>query len=214
MPAKALCLDLDGTLADSLHVMRKVYEQVMAGLNLPSSDQEFQELNGPPLPKIVAILKAKHGLVIEEQVLLKKYLQTVKAAYQTVQPSPGARELLQSAVKDGWCCVVVTSNSEDLAKEWLESTKLAAYFSAIVGLESIKKGKPDPEPYLKALEMVKATPATAFAVEDSATGWQSATAAGLRVYLYCDPKNPFGLNARRIQRLEEMIPILKAWKEP
>src|SRR5688572_8005467 len=58
----ALLLDFDGTLADSLGVMRSVYDQFLLSHDKEPSDAEFESLNGPPLFEVVRRLKCTHGL--------------------------------------------------------------------------------------------------------------------------------------------------------
>jgi beta-phosphoglucomutase-like phosphatase (HAD superfamily) len=47
--------------------------------------------------------------------------------------------------------------------------------------DDVEYRKPAPDPYLKAMEMLLLTPASAIAIEDSQTGMRAATSAGLKV---------------------------------
>ena len=49
---RALMLDLDGTLADSLGAMRGVYDRFLDVFGVAGNDAEFARLNGPPLPVV------------------------------------------------------------------------------------------------------------------------------------------------------------------
>ena len=57
-----LFLDLDGTLADSLGVMREIYERFLAEFGRAGSPEEFDRLNGPSLSDVLEILKRDHYL--------------------------------------------------------------------------------------------------------------------------------------------------------
>jgi HAD superfamily hydrolase (TIGR01509 family) len=67
----------------------------------------------------------------------------------------------------------------------LERTDLARYFGTIVAAEDSPAGKPAPDPYLRAVELLAFAsgqplkPAECVAIEDSQWGLQSARAAGL-----------------------------------
>ncbi len=67
----------------------------------------------------------------------------------------------------------------------LERTDLARYFAAIVAAEDSPAGKPAPDPYIRAVELLASAsgqmlkPAECVAIEDSQWGLQSARAAGL-----------------------------------
>ena len=51
----------------------------------------------------------------------------------------------------------------------------------MVCAEDVRRGKPDPEPYLRAAALLGAAPGQCLALEDSPTGVAAAEAAGCRV---------------------------------
>jgi beta-phosphoglucomutase-like phosphatase (HAD superfamily) len=53
-------------------------------------------------------------------------------------------------------------------------------FDVIVAGDMVSKGKPDPEPYLLAAQLLGVSPADCVAFEDSHTGLTSAEAAGTK----------------------------------
>jgi beta-phosphoglucomutase len=62
----------------------------------------------------------------------------------------------------------------------LSTAGLLDAFGAIVGADDVAMGKPAPEPYLKAAQLLGVDPSAAVAIEDSRWGLESARAAGLR----------------------------------
>jgi HAD superfamily hydrolase (TIGR01509 family) len=62
----------------------------------------------------------------------------------------------------------------------LEPTGLGPSFRAIVGADDVTSGKPAPEPYRRAAELLGVEPSRAVAIEDSRWGLESARAAGMR----------------------------------
>jgi beta-phosphoglucomutase len=65
-------------------------------------------------------------------------------------------------------------------QEILSTAGLLDAFRAIVGADDVAMGKPAPEPYLKAAQLLGVDPSAAVAIEDSRWGLESARAAGLR----------------------------------
>jgi beta-phosphoglucomutase len=63
----------------------------------------------------------------------------------------------------------------------LDAHGLRPAFSAIVAIEDVARGKPDPEPYLRAAAALGLPAGRCVAIEDSPGGIESALAAGLRV---------------------------------
>jgi HAD superfamily hydrolase (TIGR01509 family) len=85
-----------------------------------------------------------------------------------------------NAAKQRFTLVLVTGSTRNEAIPVLVHYELLDLFSATICKDDVINPKPDPEPYLKALELLSIKPHQAFALEDSATGLQSATAAGVK----------------------------------
>lgn len=181
-----LFLDLDGTLADSLSVMRTAYHAFLSQCGRSGSDAEFVSLNGPPLSEIVDVLAATHGLSFSHEQLLAAYKRLIRDAYLDVAPDEAAGDLLRTARRLGFKVAVVTSNSAELATAWLARVGLMAMVDAVVGGDEVGQGKPNPEPYLLALRRSDCDPAASFAVEDSLMGAQASVSAGIPTFLLSD----------------------------
>ncbi|MBY0471653.1 GNAT family N-acetyltransferase [bacterium] len=197
---RGLFLDLDGTLADSLDALKSVYYEFLESTGKSGSEKEFNSLNGPSLLEVIRTLKATYALPESVDSLIEKYMNLVRKAYQSVPAKPGAEILLQTAVRNGWTCGVVTSNLETLTLEWLKSRNLDRFVSCVVGLESIQNGKPAPDPYLLGLQRANTTAPLSLAVEDTQTGYQSATSAGIKTFLV-------GAEGS-LKSLQELTPLL------
>lgn len=206
----ALLIDLDGTLADSLHVMQSVYKQFLARFTVQPSEAEFQKLNGPPLLDIVRYLKAQHSLPGDERSLLLQYEQLIDGAYQSVKPALGAESLLKMAKKHSYAIAVVTSNTYKRAEAWLKITGLQSYITCIIAGDRITQGKPHAEPYLLALKELVCLPSCAVAIEDSKQGAQSAIAAGVNTFMLMGKNTDVGLpeKVNPIKTLEDLIGLL------
>jgi HAD superfamily hydrolase (TIGR01509 family) len=180
--ARGLFIDLDGTLADSLHVMRAVYERFLAHHGRVGSRAEFDSLNGPPLDEIVRHLARVHGLGLPHGRLMALYTRMIDEAYGAVRPCAGAPDLLAAVRARGMKVAVVTSSSSALAGRWLRRVGLDALIDAVVGGDEVTRGKPDPEPYRLAMARCGCSAEGSLAVEDSPTGCRAALAAGLKTF--------------------------------
>lgn len=175
----ALLLDLDGTLADSLRVMREVYDRFLERFGKSGSDVEFERLNGPPLKDIITSLAQAHRLPDTQIDLLGIYRGLIGDAYREVRPQPGTELLLKTAQHAGYKICVVTSNSADLTRTWLRRVALSEAIDHIVTGDEVAQGKPNPEPYLLALKRTSSAAHASIAVEDSVAGALSALGAGI-----------------------------------
>lgn len=178
LPAfRALLLDFDGTLVDSLGVLKGVYTQFLKQRGKTPTDQEFDRINGPPLTVGLAMLREAHGLPESNDELLARYLALVAAAYEHAPPAPGAVDLIKGVRARGWATAIVTSNTLSETQRWLKRWALDAAFDAVIGGDCVQRGKPNPDPYLAALERLECEADLAVAVEDTATGIRAATGA-------------------------------------
>lgn len=176
---KGLFLDFDGTLANSIPVMFDVYAQFLALHDCPSSQAEFESLNGPTFDVVIKTLKKTHHLSPSISSLTTQYFSIREELKQRIQPTFGAEELVQKAIQSHYSVAVVTSSHSSDVKEWLDKFGLSAAIKTVVGGESVVKGKPAPDPYLMALEQTGCIARNSMAVEDSLIGVLSAQSACL-----------------------------------
>ncbi|HLJ19220.1 MAG TPA: HAD family phosphatase, partial [Stellaceae bacterium] len=212
MAARGFFADLDGTLADSLSVLRGVYRGFMQRLGKPDSDAEFQGLNGPPIAEFVARLRVAHGLRESDAELARIYMELVDEAYKRVEPMPMALDVLAAAKQAGWVVGIVTSNGTQRTRAWLERTRLQPQVDLVISGDDVARGKPDPEPYRTALVRAGCEARHSIAVEDSPQGAAAARAAGVKTYLIR------GQSGRRLSQqgvhaigsLAALLPVLTA----
>ena len=82
---------------------------------------------------------------------------------------------------------LVTTSLRRFVDQLHANTTVLDHFEFVVTAEDCSKHKPDPEPYLRAMELLGATAARSVAVEDSRRGLASATAAGVRCFVVGSP---------------------------
>jgi len=179
MAIRALLLDFDGTLAESLPALRRAYERFVATLGGVASTAEFDSLNGPPLREVVERLCVQHQERPHSTDDLDAYQDLVAEEWTCVAPVGGARKLLDAAAGQGIRCAIVTSSKADLVSAWLRANDLADSCELIISGDDVELGKPSPEPYRLALDSLGVSTDEALAIEDSVSGVLSAIAAGI-----------------------------------
>lgn len=177
---RALLVDLDGTLIDSLPSLRAVYERFLARRNIAATDAEFDVLNGPPLARVVQMIVDWHQLEGTPEALMAEYVELLDAGYvQDARLAPGAEELLTWARARSMRIALVTSAPLVLARAVLKARGVESYFDVVIGGDSVTTGKPAPDGYLLGLENCGVAATEAVAVEDSGSGVRAAVAAGI-----------------------------------
>jgi beta-phosphoglucomutase len=172
----ALLFDFNGTLSDDEQIQCQIYQEIFAEAGKPlGKAQYFAELAGLSDPEIVRTwLGEERPELVAERV--SRY-QARAADGSTV--GPAAREAVRYAAKRAQLAVVSGAARVEI-ESVLTSAGLAELVSLVVAADDVEAGKPDPEGYIRALELLDRRPDEAVAFEDSEAGVAAAKAAGLR----------------------------------
>ena len=179
---KGIFLDFDGTLVESLHLIKRSYDDILKTYGKVGSNEEFHALCGPPTHIFLENILKMYNLPTTVDILMEHHDKNLRTFYQNVAPISGSLELIKTAALHKWIIGIITSNNRNLIEQWILENNLASYISFIIDAKSIKQGKPHPEPYLKGLEFSHCLPENSIAVEDSLIGVSSALAAGLTTF--------------------------------
>jgi beta-phosphoglucomutase len=172
----ALLFDFNGTLSDDEQIQCEIYQEIFAEAGKPlGKAQYFAQLAGLSDPEIVRTwLGEERPELVAERV--SRY-QARAADGSTV--GPAAREAVRYAAKRAQLAVVSGAARVEI-ESVLTSAGLAELVSLVVAADDVEAGKPDPEGYIRALELLDRRPDEAVAFEDSEAGVAAAKAAGLR----------------------------------
>ncbi len=108
----------------------------------------------------------------------------------------GARDLLNELQEAGIPMALVTNTRRALTENALNSIG-RQYFSVTVCGDEVATGKPAPDVYLRAAELLGLDPADCLAIEDSVTGTAAAEAAGCAVLVVPNEIDVAGSARRR-----------------
>jgi len=103
---------------------------------------------------------------------------------------PGALELLDALNQLQLPRAIATSSSRTTVERHLTSHSLMDRFDEIICRGDYEKGKPAPDPFLKAAERLGVEPRLCLALEDSHIGVRSASAAGMMTVMVPDLLEP------------------------
>ncbi len=181
-PYKAVLVDFDGTLVDSLGELYRVYSGFLEHYGKKGTQEEFQELNGPSISQVIDILAKRYHLEHAADILMQTYWSKLRAFYsRTAKPLPGVIEWLDQVSSYGLKLGIVTAAGRELVDAFLQHHKLEHYFHVIVTAEEVVRSKPDPAMFHRALRKLAVTPQETVAIEDAPSGVQAAGAAGIYV---------------------------------
>lgn len=179
LPA-AVLWDMDGTLIDSEPYWMKSEGAFAKANNSTWTEEDGLSLVGMSLYDSSKIIKDRVGSPLEPEQIIEHLTDEVTAQLKKeILWRPGAKELLLLLRKNKVKTALVTMSMHRMAKEVVDSIGFDA-FDVIVAGDDVIHGKPHPEPYLKAAELLGVDPKDCVAFEDSISGLRSAEAAGTK----------------------------------
>jgi len=197
----ALLLDSDGVLFDTegrhLAACLKALDALRPTLDVPSesaiAEAYARHARGRDRYEGMAALLEALGLSLETGdagdaagatsvsalANLKNEIYAAMLDREGVPPMGGARDLMHAARDRGFAIAVVSSSRH--ARRLLAESGLDELADVIVAspMDRPMQRKPHPDPYLHAIDALRVKPEDCIAVEDAASGVQSARAAGV-----------------------------------
>jgi len=169
----AILFDLDGVLVDSTPAIIEVWTA-------------WSKANGIDPTQILAVMHGRRSVEVlqiaaphvDAAAEVKRIEASITSYKNGTIAIPGAAHLLRSLPEDRWG--VATSGLREYARARLKAAGLPVP-TVLVAADDVVKGKPDPEPYLKAAELLRAEPERCLVIEDAPAGIRAAHAGGMKV---------------------------------
>ena len=202
MTPQAVIFDFNGTLSDDEPILYRIFAELLAEHGRPLSAQEyFDELAGLSDPEIVRTwLGHDHpdvDAVIAERV--ERYRAAVAGGSSVPERVRVAVRYAAERVPLAICSGAAHAEIEPV----VEASGLEPLFRGIVAADDVVEGKPHPEGYRKALELLR-VPATDVAVfEDTEAGIASAKAAEMQCFGVLGTLAP-----DRLAAADEIVPAI------
>ncbi len=180
---EAVFWDMDGTLVDTEPLWNESQRALVEADGGRWTTELAHSLVGQALDHGARLLQDAGVTLGIGEIIDHTMTDVARAVRRAVPWRPGARRLLTALRRDGVPCALVTMSHTPLATVFAESVP-AGTFEFLVTGDMVLHGKPDPEPYRTALDVMARRhpgldPAACVAVEDSPPGLQSAVGAGL-----------------------------------
>jgi HAD superfamily hydrolase (TIGR01509 family) len=176
---KAIFWDNDGVLVDTEHLYFQATRHVLASVGIRLTEKEYIELflvQG----RGAWHLAEQYGIAPAEIDRLRNERNALYGEWLAGAPRPtaGIARVLD-ALHGKYVMGVVTSSRKDHFDLIHRATGLLKYFDFVLTASDFSRVKPDPEPYLRAVERTGFGPEACVAIEDSERGLASAMSAGI-----------------------------------
>jgi beta-phosphoglucomutase len=177
---QAVIWDLDGVIIDSAEEHRQAWHRLAQEEDLPFSDADFWATFGKRDDDIITILWGQQSPERIRELGERKEAYFRDLIRKTAAPLPGAVELLRGLHEAGFLQALASSAPVANIELISEVLGLRQYLTALVSGETVARGKPAPDIFLKAAEELGVSPARCVVIEDAVAGVQAAHAAGMR----------------------------------
>lgn len=179
-PISCLVFDHDGTLVDSLAVVVRATNQLLAELGKDARpDQEIVAGMVHPTGLRVGLLAGIADPVAQHDIAVR-YDELALASSDGATLYPGIAAMLADLATQGIAQAVLSNSSGAFIRTILERLGVASRFIACIGEKDMPAPKPDPRGLLALLRQAGFSPARAAYVGDSRTDLLTARAAGVR----------------------------------
>lgn len=178
---KAVIFDMDGVLVDSMPYHADAWVSVFKDEGINIEREDIYNIEGSNHIGIIDLVFKKACRIPEplDYIRLAQKKQEIFSRISNVKVFNGIYDCINSL--ENKCLLGVASGSDREVVTELIQRFFPDTFSAIVSGNDVKEGKPSPEPYLRAVEMLGVKKNECIVIENAPLGVESAKRAGL----YC-----------------------------
>jgi HAD superfamily hydrolase (TIGR01509 family) len=182
---------------------------------------------------------SKHGVEVTEEIYVENYLKNAIGAWHMLnakgysegmiasirterneyysklleeqsEPISGAENVLKTLHRKV-LMGIVTSSRKDHFEKIHKRTGFKKYFDFVLTADELEKLKPNPDPYLKALQRSGLQKEECMVVEDSERGLRAAIAAGIKCYIiptHLTKNSDFSGAEKVLNHIEEILSVV------
>ncbi len=188
LQVKAVMIDLDGTLLDTIPDLAAAANGMLTELNMPVlPEATIRNFVGKGLNNLIERTLTNSMDGKPDAALFQRAVPVYERTYREVNGKyttmyPGVKEGLDVLRAQGYPLACVTNKSERFTLPLLDYVNLSSYFVSVVAGDTLPQKKPDPAPLLHACKQMNVAPNEMLMIGDSINDAQAARAAGCPVF--------------------------------
>ena len=187
---KGVIFDMDGLMFDTEQIWQKNWNKTAAemGISLP---EEFKfNICGTSGKLMNSVIEKYYGVEDGAPIAAKVKQMVHDDLIDFTPEKPGIHEILEFFKEKGVRMAVASSSSEEVIRRNLKNTNTEDYIEAIVSGVGMTNGKPAPDIFLKAADMLGIDPKECYVFEDAFNGVKAGHAAGCCTIMIPDQMQP------------------------
>ena len=188
---KAVLFDLDGTIIDSEPLHTEAVLRILRDRAVVLGSSDLDRFIGISSSVMWEEMRERFGFT-ESVETLKTLQHRVNVEMLEVSESiliPGVLPLLHDIRAMGIRSAVASSSTREYIETVLAKYELDTLFDIIVSGEEVPRGKPRPDVFLRAAELLGVEPESCVVIEDSDNGLTAAREAGIRSIGFRNPNS-------------------------
>ena len=185
---KAVIFDVDGTLLDTERIYMQAWKDAAAELGYEITDELLRKTRAINVKEAARIFESEIGNGFSYDKTRAVRVRIAEEIIHRESPilKPGVTELLAFLQRKDIRLSVASSTNLKGTQAHLAESGILDPFEVVVGGDMVTKGKPNPDIFLKAAELLHLAPQECIVVEDSPAGIRAAHAAGMKAVLVPD----------------------------
>ena len=179
---KAVIFDMDGVIVDSESRHERAYLEVVQELGYGDNHGlRFTDYVGRSDDALWKDFIARHKPQQPFEELLDLKTQRVVDIIRREKPLFEGLPELVGKLADRYLLALASGSERPIVEEVLRLDSLGRFFSAVVSGSEVQHGKPAPDIFLRAADLLTVAPHQCWVIEDSKPGVAAGLAAGMRV---------------------------------
>ena len=181
---KAIIMDFDGVIVDTEVAWYDIFQEwFQKNYQYDLSVEDFLICVGSDSTALFAKLEKILGVNIDKKSFSEETVGEFVRKTCNLPPKLGVEQFIYSVKQAGLKLALATSSKDPKARAHLTRLDLIRYFDVIVTADIVEKIKPEPDLFLKALELLNVDSTEALIIEDSLNGLIAGQNANINVLL-------------------------------
>ena len=177
-----IIFDLDGLLIDSEPLWKIAEDVILNAYNTEWDAEKARHHIGLRIDEVASVMVKLYELPLTPDDMANQLMKEMTSLVnERLETMPGADEAIRTLHESRFTLAIASSSGAEYIQAIVKKMDWGKHISVIASAEHVERGKPAPDVYLLAAELLKVNPVQCLALEDSLNGAKAAHTAGMRV---------------------------------
>ncbi len=205
-----IIFDCDGVLVDSEQLASEVFSECLGCVGIDMSAAAcFQQFQGQSLVNCFLWIEDEFSAVLPSDFSAFLDVKTQERFSGELKSVWGVEKVLRYLAEKEIDFCVASNGGHEKIESALRTTGLLKYFNQRFSVDDVARGKPAPDVFLHAANIMQKNIKDVLVIEDSEAGWLAALAAGMKVAVYAPHGKPKFSCERQFSSMDELLALLQ-----